>query len=433
MNQIIATHKNTDFDALASLVAAKLLYPDAVPVLPRQINPNVKSFLSIHKDLFDFPRVDQVDLSGVDRLIVVDANAWSRLDRMDKLRESENLSVELWDHHPGDGDLSPVFKCCKATGANITLMTRALKQQRIELSSIVSTLFLIGLYEDTGNLTFSSCCPEDAYTAGYLLEHGADLALAKRFLSPAYGRKQKEVLFELLKKIDRRKVNGYRIGIGKVTIQGHVQNLAMVVHMFIDIANLDAAFGLFDNQDHSKCMVIGRSVADTLDIGAMMRSMGGGGHSAAGSAVLKGVNPDAIEEMILNLIQGNQQTSVRIVDLMSFPVISITSGATMREAARKLRDSGCTGLPVMDDGSLVGILSRRDFKRVRNERQFHSPVKAFMSTNVKTIGPGESPMAAAQYMVKHDIGRLPVIQDGRVIGIVTRSDAMRYFYDLLPD
>jgi nanoRNase/pAp phosphatase (c-di-AMP/oligoRNAs hydrolase) len=433
MNQIIATHKNTDFDALASLVAAGLLYPNALPVLPRQVNPNVKSFLSIHKDLFDFPRIDQVDLSDIDRLIVVDANSWCRLERMDKLRECENLSVELWDHHPGEGDLSPVFKCCKATGANITLMTHALKQKRIELSPISATLFLIGLYEDTGNLTFSSCRPEDAYTAGYLLEHSADLALAKRFLSPAYGRKQKEVLFELLKKIDRRKVNGYRIGIGKITIQGHVQNLAMVVHMFIDIANLDAAFGLFDNQDHSKCMVIGRSVAETLDIGAMMRTLGGGGHSAAGSAVLKGVNPDAIEEMILNLIEGNQQSSIQVSDLMSFPVISIASGATMREAAQKLRDSGCTGLPVMDDGCLIGILSRRDFKRIRNERRLNSPVKAFMSTNVKTIGPGESPVTAAQFMVKHDIGRLPVIQDGRVIGIVTRSDAMRYFYDLLPD
>lgn len=433
MNQIITTHRNTDFDALASLVAAELLYQDALPVLPRQINPNVKSFLSIHKDLFDFPRIDQVDLSGIDRLIVVDANSWDRLDHMDQLRKREKLSVELWDHHPGDGDLSPVFKCCKATGANITIMARALQQQRIELSPITATLFLIGLYEDTGNLTFSSCRPEDAYTAGYLLEHGADLALAKRFLSPAYGRRQKEVLFELLKKIDRRKVNGYRIGIGNVTIQGHVQNLAMVVHMFIDIANLDAAFGLFDNPDHSKCMVIGRSVAETLDIGAIMRSMGGGGHSAAGSAVLKGVNPDAVEEMILSLIQGNQHTSVQVGDLMSFPVISIKPGAAMREAARKLRDSGCTGLPVMDDGSLVGILSRRDFKRVRNEGQLHFPVKAFMSTDVKTIGLGESPVTAAKFMVKHDIGRLPVVQDGRVIGIVTRSDAMRYFYDLLPD
>jgi CBS domain-containing protein len=42
-------------------------------------------------------------------------------------------------------------------------------------------------------------------------------------------------------------------------------------------------------------------------------------------------------------------------------------------------------------------------------------------------------MQAARLMVKHDIGRLPVVEGGRIIGIITRSDAMLYFYDLLPD
>jgi len=42
-------------------------------------------------------------------------------------------------------------------------------------------------------------------------------------------------------------------------------------------------------------------------------------------------------------------------------------------------------------------------------------------------------MQVARLMVKHDIGRLPVVENGRIIGIVTRSDAMAYFYDLLPD
>ncbi len=46
---------------------------------------------------------------------------------------------------------------------------------------------------------------------------------------------------------------------------------------------------------------------------------------------------------------------------------------------------------------------------------------------------GDSPIQAAQMMVRHDIGRLPVVEDGRIIGIITRSDVMMYFYDLLPD
>ena len=88
---------------------------------------------------------------------------------------------------------------------------------------------------------------------------------------------------------------------------------------------------------------------------------------------------------------------------------------------------------MLDNGRLVGIVSRRDFKRLRRQDQLDSPAKAFMSTGVQTIGPGHSPLAAARMMVKHDIGRLPVVQDGKIIGIITRSDVMCYFYDLLPD
>jgi len=46
--QLVTTHKNTDFDALASVVAATILYPDAIPVLPVNVNPNVRAFLSLH-------------------------------------------------------------------------------------------------------------------------------------------------------------------------------------------------------------------------------------------------------------------------------------------------------------------------------------------------------------------------------------------------
>ena len=51
--QIITTHKGTDFDAAAAVLTAKILYPEAIAVLPKSLNPNVRAFLSIHKNLFD--------------------------------------------------------------------------------------------------------------------------------------------------------------------------------------------------------------------------------------------------------------------------------------------------------------------------------------------------------------------------------------------
>lgn len=105
----------------------------------------------------------------------------------------------------------------------------------------------------------------------------------------------------------------------------------------------------------------------------------------------------------------------------------------MSDLRKLLREKGCTGVPVVEEDRLVGVISRRDFKKVRNSKGLKAPVKAFMSKDIRTIEPGKSPMQAARLMVKHDIGRLPVVEEDRIIGIVTRSDVMLYFYDMLPD
>ncbi|MCJ7539734.1 MAG: CBS domain-containing protein [Desulfobacterales bacterium] len=431
--QVVTTHKNTDFDAMASTVAASILYPEAVPVLPKQVNPNVKAFLSIHKDIFKTSSFDDIPLDDVKRLIVVDINSWGRLGRIRGLKKSKNLEILLWDHHSNVGDIKPTWKCQEPVGANITLMVRQLKQEKKILTPIQATLFLAGLYEDTGNLTFPASTAEDAYAAAYLLERKADLNIISSFLRPAYGEKQKNVLFEMLRSAKRDKVNGYSVSLNKLNLKDYVDNLAVVVHMYREILNVDAAFGIFMDDERNRCMIIGRSNADGFNIGAIMRSMGGGGHPAAGSAVLKSVNPDAVENMIRELIQGNQQASVQISDLMSFPVYTVPPDTSMKKVASMLREKGCTGFPVVDDGKLVGMISRRDFKRVKKESQLKAPVKAFMKTDVMTIAPGKSPTEAARLMVKHDIGRLPVVENENILGILTRSDTMLYFYDLLPD
>jgi len=148
---------------------------------------------------------------------------------------------------------------------------------------------------------------------------------------------------------------------------------------------------------------------------------------------LKSVNPDAVESWIRELIMGNQQASVQVSDLMSFPVKTVSDDTPMEAVAKILREKGCTGVPVVNDQKLVGMISRRDFRKIIKQSQLSAPVKAFMSTKLLTIEPGKSPIQAARLMVKHDIGRLPVIEDGKLIGIITRSDVMLYFYDLLPD
>lgn len=431
--QIITTHKNTDFDALASVMASKILYPDAIPILPKNVNPNVRAFMSIHKDLFQVDHMNQIDQEQVKSLILVDVNSWGRVDGAELFRNRNDMEIILWDHHMDPGDIVPTWECREAAGATISLIVRELKKQGKIITPMQATLFLTGLYEDTGNMSFPSTTVEDAMAAAYLLGFKADLSIVSKFLRPAYGENQKDILFKMLESPGRLKINGYTIGINIQDIDKHVNSLALVVGMYREIINADAAFGIFVNRKKEKTMVIGRSHLDEFNVGTIMRSMGGGGHPSAGSALIKNARPEAIKEWITELIQGNQQASVQISDLMSFPVYTIESDTPMSRVAAILREKGCTGLPVTNNGKLAGIISRRDFRKIRKDDQLNAPVKAFMQNRVRSIQPGSSPVQAAEIMVKHDIGRLPVLKGDRIIGIVTRSDVMMYFYDQLPD
>ncbi|MFP4444750.1 MAG: CBS domain-containing protein [Desulfosudaceae bacterium] len=433
MAEVITTHNSTDFDALACLVAAGIYYPGAMLVRPGRVNPNVQSFLSIHKDMLPVCTYKDVDPETVTRLVVVDTNQSKRIGRMNRLLGKENLEVHVWDHHPVPSDIAAVHSVQEPVGACTTLFMEAFQEQGTEITPMQATLFLAGIYEDTGNLSFPSTTPRDARAVVFLLENGADLSVLENFLRPAYGVRQKEVLFEMLQKAERLKVGGHRISICEMDLKGHTHGLSLVVHMYRDILNVDAAFGIFNDPEKKRCVVIARSGVDSLDVGQIMRIMGGGGRPAAGSAMFKEVGSLGVKEWILELIRENQRSAIHVGDLMSFPVETIDASLTMAEVAALLKERRISGMPVMEEGNLVGIISVRDVNKIKKESQWRAPVKAFMSNHIITAPPEMSVPKASRLLVKHDVGRLPVIQDGELIGIFTRSDAMLYYYDQVPE
>lgn len=433
--QIITTHKNTDFDGLASVIAGTLLYPDAVGVIPKMVNPNVAQFLSTHKTAFNIVLPHEVEHALVDMLIIVDTDRWQRLDRMEKLKNRKDIAIHIWDHHLNGSDIEADWTCQEHIGATVTLFVREFRKRGIALSPLVSTVMLIGLYEDTGHLTYPSTKAEDASAAAYLLENGADLHIAGFFLNPPYEETQKEILFELMKVTDKRKINDHSVAVNIVSLDSKVTMLAGIVNMYRKIINADAVFVIFVSKSEDRSTVIARSGIDRINVGAMMQAYGGGGHSGAGSATVKfkDYSPEALKNSIIEQIEKDQKEVAKISDIMSFPVTTVPPETTMREVHSLMGEQKIRGVLVVEDGALQGIIVLWDFKKVKQEKQWDSPVKAFMGRDITTIAPDTLPTKAAQIMVENNIGHLPVVHDGAVIGIVTRSDILTYYYDLLPE
>lgn len=431
--QIITTHKNTDFDGLASVIAGTVLYPGSIGIIPKNVNNNVDKFLSTHKTAFNIALPNEVEHDKVNHLIVMDTDQWRRLDRMEKLRDRDDLKITLFDHHKG-GDIHGDIHHQEYIGATVTLLVREMKRQDISLSPLISTVMLLGLYEDTGHLTYRSTTPEDAYAAAYLLENGADLNVASVFLNPPYEEMQKEVLFEMMRNTHKTNIHNHSVAVNIIPLQRKVTNLASVVNMYRKIINVTSVFIIFINDEKSST-IIARSGSDMIDVGSLMKSFGGGGHQGAGSATVKTkeYSPEALREELLKRLEGQQLEGAKIADIMSFPVTQVAPDMPMHDVQKIMAREKIRGILVTEGEDILGIVVLWDFKKIRKENQWKSPVKAFMSRQVTSIGPGDMPVQAAEIMAEKNIGHLPVVHKEKLIGIVTRTDVLTYFYGILPD
>ena len=99
-------------------------------------------------------------------------------------------------------------------------------------------------------------------------------------------------------------------------------------------------------------------------------------------------------------------------------------------ASCKMQSGGFRRLPVVKEGKLVGIITERDLREHRGHLE-HTKVNGAMSERPVTVSPRTTLEEAAQIMLDRQIGGLPVVEDGRLLGIITASDVLHAFLDLM--
>lgn len=420
---IILAHRQIDFDALASMVAAQKLYPNSVLVMDGKPNIYVQDFLAVSRDQLPFRKPQDINLDEVSKVILVDTHDLLRVGVFgEKIAKTPRIEVEIYDHHPYIGELKPGV-VIEYVGACATLLVEKLAGLRLPLSSFESTLIAIGIYDDTGSLLFESTTVRDVRAVAYLLEQGANLSVIANYLRRPLVDEQKELLQQLLDRGQTEFFDGLPVYFSYAETQDYVGGLALLAHRVGELEGAETWFLLVKMEN--RIYLVGRSRGNGLPVDQIVQVFGGAGHPRAASATLKEAELAEVLEKLRQVIESRAKRPHLIRDMMSYPVKTVSQETKLGDVEQILLRYGHTGVPVTEDKCLVGIISRRDVDKAIKHGLQHAPVKGFMTTNVITVDAESTWDEVQRVMVQHDIGRLPVVEDGNVIGIVSRSDVLR--------
>ncbi len=425
MLEVITTHMNADFDALASMVAVKKLYKNAVIVFPGSQEKNLRNFfLHTSSYLFDFAKIKDIDFNAISKLILVDTRQKKRIGKFKELLDRDNVEIHIYDHHPpSDDDIKGDVEVIEKAGAGTSILTKILREKGIKISPDEATLMSLGIYEDTGSFTFSSTMGKDHEAAAWLLEQGASLNTISDMLTRELTAEQVWLLNDLMSSAVKNNTNGIEIVIAKVKSEKYIGDFAVLVQKFMEMENLNVIFALA--QMANRVYLVARSRIAEVNAAEIAVEFNGGGHPQAASATISDKTIIQVEEKLKECLLNKVNFERLAKDIMTSPAIHISSDSLISDARRLLTIYNINVLIVIDKEKKVeGYISNQIIDRAISLGLETRPVKEYMNLEFYYVGPSATLREIQDLIINNNVRILPVLSNNDLIGVITRTDLL---------
>ncbi len=425
---IITSHVNADFDAMASMLAAQKLYPGARVVFPGSQEKNLRNFfIQSMVYLFNIVELGKIDFSAVTRLVLVDTRRRNRIGDLCRILDNPGLEIHIYDHHPKKDDDIPADKeYHMLTGATVTILTGILREKRVPITPEEATIMCVGIYEDTGSFSFPSTTEHDFKAAAYLLSRGANLNVVSSMITREFNPEQIGLLNDMIQASKRYTINGIDIVLTSVTTDNYFPDISFLVQKMAKMENIDAIFALALMEN--KVYVVARSRTDDVDVGEILDQIGGGGHPSAAAATVKGKTVAQTEQLLFEALYAKINPRRLARHLMSSPAIMASEKTTCKEAKALLTRYNINALLVAESSSEANGFTGCITRQVIEKALFHDldtiPIREYMSTEISHVHPDADVVEIQEKIIGNKQRILPVMQDGKVVGVITRTDLL---------
>ncbi len=430
--EVITTHINADFDGLASMIAAKRLYPDAVLSFPGALEKTVRDYLATLLAAPEFRRIRTIDIKKIRRLILVDTRQRERIGAFAAALDNPGILTVVYDHHPGLGhNIKGDIEMIRPVGATATIFCNIFQDQGIQPDPLMAELLLLAIHEDTGSFTFTSTTAADLMAAAWLIEQGADPGTPARHITKEINSQQVRLLNQLLQATSAYTIHGVRINIARIELHEYIDEFAVIVRRLMTMENMDNLFALARMGE--RLYLIARSRVPEVNAGRIAMDFGGGGHASAASAAIRDLTLIEAEERLLALLDRHVHAPSQARELMSAPVISTRPEKPLRLANRIIDRYNITVLPAIDaEGKMVGMISRRMTGKAIYHGLGDRPVSEYMTSDFVTVAPDADLGKLQEIIVRRRQRFLPVVEDNVLVGAITRTDLLNLLVDDQP-
>ncbi len=421
--QVILTHENADFDAIASLLGAHKLYPSARPVLPRRVNANVRAFLTLYSS--ELPFVDPETLprgQHIRRVILVDTQSLTYVRGMSK----DIHDVLIIDHHTPPATLPEGWRFQgESLGATTTLLVEALSARMIPINHVEATLMLAGIYEDTGSLTYAGTASRDLRAAAWLMDQGASLEIAAEFLEHPLTPTQQAIYDTLKENVETLQIDGHPVVLSwAVSPPGTDEEISTLAHKLRDLLDPSALFVLVEISGNTQ--LVARSDTDDINVATVAAHFGGGGHNRAAAALIRQRPAVEVFAELRNKLPEFVHPRIKVRDVMSLGVRTVAPYDPVHGVLDIMKRTGHEGFPVVDaQGKILGLVTRNAVDRAMQHGWEHQPVERIMRPGEVNVSPDDSTERVRALMIHTGWGQIPVVENGQLIGVVTRTDMIR--------
>jgi tRNA nucleotidyltransferase (CCA-adding enzyme) len=261
--------------------------------------------------------------------------------------------------------------------------------------------------------------------AAWLLDQGASLEIVGDFLNHPLTTAQREVYDRLVEQAESLTIHGVTIVVAATAAHGLADEISTLAHKLRDLFDPAGLFVLVGLDGHVQ--LVARSTSDSVDVARVSEHFGGGGHSRAAAALIRGLSLEQVRAALLEILPEIVQPALSVGEIMSAAPQLLDPTVHVHQAAERMQRFGHEGYPVVEHGRVVGLLTRRAVDRAMAHGLADQPVRSIMDPGDFVAHPDDSVDQLQRQMIERDWGQVAVGEpgSGKVIGTVTRTDVRR--------